>query len=247
MGVDTGSSTVDTQALISVVTVVVDAIVSVLVYFFPVLIMCLFFLTEGALLFQRAEAGLPNNPVLIRLATFGTSVARQFGVRAVVNAITGAGFAILLLLLGVDYAVLWGVLTFFLSYIPYIGIVVAGAPAVILAFAEYGLSRALMVVLALTLVNVSAENLLAPSLMGRGLNVSTTVTFIGFIFWVWLFGAPGAFLAMPLTLLAILLLDSFPETRWLANIAMRSPDAVPTAQVAEKPLSTSPALGKRRK
>jgi predicted PurR-regulated permease PerM len=138
----------------------------------------------------------------------------------------------------VDYAVLWGVLTFFLSYIPYIGIVIAGTPAVILAFAEFGLDRALLVILALAIVNVSAENLVAPALMARGLHISTTLTFIGFMFWLWLLGGPGAFLAMPMTILVLLLLDSFPETQWLARIFMRPiaqpPSRAPTIHPQEQ-------------
>lgn len=240
-GINFGASSFDAQALMSVVTFVINGVVSVLAYLFPAVILCLFLLSEGELLFQRAQESLPNNPILVRLATLGRAVVRQFGVRGIVNAITGAGFTLLLLLLGVDYAVLWGVLTFFLSYIPYIGIVLAGAPAVILAFAEFGIERALLVVLSLAIVNVTAENLLAPYLMGRGLNISTTVTFIGFMFWLWLFGGPGAFLAMPLTILVILLLDSFPETRWLANIAMRLPDAASHTAAAEKPLAAPPS------
>jgi predicted PurR-regulated permease PerM len=194
----------------------------------------LFFIVEGPSIFRRLQRSVPaDNPQIVRLATFGQSVIRQFGLRAIVNAITGAGFALVLTLLGVDYAALWGVLTFFLSYIPYLGIIIAGTPAVILAFAEFGLPRAILVILALAAINLSAENILSPALMGRGLNVSPAVTIVSFMFWTWLLGGPGAFLAMPLTLLVIALLDSFAETRWLASTmilhkADLQPDGGPT-------------------
>jgi AI-2 transport protein TqsA len=55
-------------------------------------------------------------------------------------------------------------------------------------------------------------------LMGRGLSLSPTVLFLGFIFWAWLLGGPGAFLAAPLTIFLVLMLDTFPETRWLAGV-----------------------------
>jgi AI-2 transport protein TqsA len=210
------------DVLITFLGAVIASLVNVAANAVPVILLSLFFITEGGALVQRAMANIPaDNPQLVRLLTFGKSVVRQFGLRGIVNAITGCGFALLLVLLGVDYAALWGVLTFFLSYVPYIGIVIAGTPATILAFAEFGVERALLVIAALVIVNVCAENLLAPSLMGRGLNLSTTVTFVGFMFWLWLLGGPGAFLAMPLTVLVILLLDSYPETRWLARTAMR--------------------------
>jgi AI-2 transport protein TqsA len=52
----------------------------------------------------------------------------------------------------------------------------------------------------------------------RGLNTSPTIVFLPFIFWAWLLGGPGAFLALPISLFAAVMLDIFPETRWLANL-----------------------------
>jgi AI-2 transport protein TqsA len=153
-----------------------------------------------------------------RLTEVGQNVVRQFGLRAIVNLVTGAGVTILLLVLGVDFPLLWGILTFFLSFVPYVGLVLAVAPAVVLALAEFGLSRAVLVIVGVVVINVLAENVLSPMLMGRGLNLSPTVVFLSFILWAWLLGGPGAFLAVPITLFVIVLLDAFPETRWLASL-----------------------------
>jgi AI-2 transport protein TqsA len=105
-----------------------------------------------------------------------------------------------------------------LSFVPYIGLVLAVAPAVVLALAEFGVDRALLVAAGVTVINVLAENLLSPMMMGRGLNLSPTVVFLSFILWAWLLGGPGAFLAVPITLFVAVMFDTFPETRWLASI-----------------------------
>jgi AI-2 transport protein TqsA len=89
---------------------------------------------------------------------------------------------------------------------------------VVLALAEFGLSRALLVIVGVTLINIVAENVLSPMLMGRGLNLSPTVVFLSFILWAWVLGGPGAFLAVPITLFVIGMLETFPETRWLASL-----------------------------
>src|SRR5918995_6999282 len=52
----------------------------------------------------------------------------------------------------------------------------------------------------------------------RGLNISPTIVLLTFILWAWLLGGPGAFLALPITLFVAVMLDIFPETRWLANL-----------------------------
>jgi predicted PurR-regulated permease PerM len=67
-------------------------------------------------------------------------------------------------------------------------------------------------------INVLAENVLSPMIMGRGLNISPTIVFLSFIIWAWLLGGPGAFLALPITLFIAVMFDTFPETRWLASL-----------------------------
>lgn len=186
---------------------------------FLILIIVLFLLAEGPAMMNRLRASTSaDHPQVERLAVFGRSVVRQLGLRAIVNLFTGAGVIVLLLVLRVDFPLMWGILAFFLSFIPWIGLPLAVAPAVVLALAEHGLTSALLVIAGVTVINILAENAVSPMLMGRGLSISPTVLFIGFIFWAWLLGGPGAFLAAPLTIFLILMLETFPETRWLASV-----------------------------
>ncbi len=187
-----------------------------------ILITLLFFLAEGPALYRKLRGNfVADSPEIARVAAFGKGVVTQFFLRIGVNTFTGVAFGLGLAILGVDYAVLWGIVTFFLSFIPYLGITLAAIPAVLLAFAEFGAGRAIIVIIWLIIVNTVAENLVAPAAMGRGLKISTTSTFIGFMFWTWLLGAAGAFLAMPLTIATILILDAYTETRWIAHTLMR--------------------------
>jgi AI-2 transport protein TqsA len=74
-------------------------------------------------------------------------------------------------------------------------------------------------------INILTENVLSPMMMSRGLSISPTIVFLSFVFWAWLLGGPGAFLALPITLFVAVMFDTFPETRWLANlIGISSPD-----------------------
>src|ERR671910_3366861 len=206
-------------ALADALGVVLSGIAGFLSDLFLILAIMVFLLAEAGAMMDRLRASVPkDNPQVARLAVFGQNVVRQFGLRAVVNLVTGAGVTGLLLVLGVDFPLLWGILTFFLSFVPYIGLVLAVAPAVVLALAEFGVTRAALVIAGVTVINVLAENLLSPMMMGRGLNLSPTVVFLSFIVWAWLLGGPGAFLAVPITLFVAVMFDTFPETRWLASI-----------------------------
>ena len=186
---------------------------------FLILLYVLFFLAEGPAMMNRLRSSAgEDHPQVMRLTVFGRNVVRQLGLRAIVNLFTGAGVTVLLLVLRVDFPLMWGILAFFLSFIPWIGLPLAVAPAVVLALAEHGVSSAVLVIVGVIVINVLAENPVSPMLMGRGLSLSPTVLFVGFIFWAWLLGGPGAFLAAPLTIFLVLMLDTFPETHWLASV-----------------------------
>jgi predicted PurR-regulated permease PerM len=232
------------NALTEALGTILSGVAGFLSDLFLILMIMLFLLGEGPAMMGRLRAGAGrDNPHVERLTTVGRSVVRQFGLRAVVNLVTGAGVTVLLFLLGVDFPLLWGILTFFLSFVPYIGLVLAVTPAVVLALAEFGVSRAALVIAGVVVINVLAENVLSPVLMGRGLNISPTIVFLSFIFWAWLLGGPGAFLALPITLFVAVMLDTFPETRWLANIMGVSPEAGAPDDSAPSPPPQDAAAG----
>ena len=223
------------SALAGAVGVVLSGIAGFLSNLFLILMIMLFLLAEGPAIMDRLRAGVSrDHPQVERLTVVGQSVVRQFGLRAILNLVTGAGVTILLFLLGVDFALMWGILTFFLSFVPYIGLVLAVAPAVLLALAEFGWDRALLVIAGVTVINILAENVLSPMMMSRGLNISPTIVFVSFVLWAWLLGGPGAFLALPITLFVAVMFDTFPETRWLANlVGVSGPDPDAAAPGAE--------------
>jgi predicted PurR-regulated permease PerM len=218
------------SALAGAIGAVLGGLADFLSNIFLILLITMFLLAEGPAMMSRLRASAgSNHPQLESMMVFGHSVVRQLGLRAIVNLFTAAGVIILLWVLGVDFPLMWGILTFFLSFIPWIGLPIAVAPAVVLALAEYGIDRALLVILGVVVINVVAENLLSPMLMGRGLSLSPTVLFVGFIFWAWLLGGPGAFLAAPLTIFVALIFQTFPETRWIASLmVVGAPDAETT-------------------
>ena len=223
------------SALTGAIAAVLGGVADFLSNLFLILVIILFLLAEGPAMMNRLRASTgPEHPQVARLTVFGQSVVRQLGLRAIVNLFTAAGVVVLLFVLRVDFPLMWGILTFFLSFIPWIGLPLAVAPAVVLAFAQHGTTNAVLVIAGVIVINIIAENALSPMLMGRGLSISPTVLFIGFLFWAWLLGGPGAFLAAPLTIFLILMLDTFPETRWLANVmGMGAPE--PEAPEPEEP------------
>ena len=172
-----------------------------------------------------------DNPIVSQFARFSKQVQQFFYLRTVNNLVVAAGSAIFLLVMRIDFALLWAVLVFFLSYTPNIGIVVACIPAVALALLQHGVITALVVVVGLTAINYIDDYELTPRLMSQGLGLSQFTVFFSFFIWAYIFGAVGGLLSVPLTLLVKLLLEVSDGTRWLAVLMDDKMPAAPAATV----------------
>src|SRR5215212_8502198 len=215
---------VNADAIVGALGSVLSGLGGFLSDLFLILMITLFLLGEGPVMMERLRASVaPDNPQFARLTVVVRGVIRQLGLRAITNFVIGTGITVLFWVLGVDFPLLWGVLAFFLSFVPYIGLPIAAAPGVLLASAEFGLGRAVLAILGVVVINQLAEYGLDPFLLSRGLQLSPAVVFLSFTLWAWLLGAPGAFLAMPITLLLAAMFDTFPETRWLASLMATRP------------------------
>jgi AI-2 transport protein TqsA len=178
-----------------------------------------------------------QNPIFREYPAVAQSAITYFVIRIRVNLLTAGGLLVVMLLLGVDDAFLWAVGTFFLSFVPYVGLVIALIPPVILAFAESGPAAALIIIIAGAILNVVAENVLEPSMTGKALKLSTWLVFVMFFFTVWLIGPVGSLLAMPITVLLVLVLQGNPNTRWLAALMTRE-DTIPEPDPEASPAAT---------
>ena len=103
-------------------------------------------------------------------------------IKTILSLGTGIFIALWLLVLGVDYPWLWGMLAFFLNFVPNIGSVIAAIPPVLLAFVQFGFPKLMLTALGYVIVNVVIGNIIEPRFMGRGLGLSTLVVFCLFSF-----------------------------------------------------------------
>ena len=181
-----------------------------------------FFLLESPRLLAilRSDA-VQKLPILSQTPQLARTAVQYFSIRTRLNLVTGAGVTVVCALLGVDYPLLWGALAFVLSYIPYIGLFTAMIPPTLLALAESGWLAALIVVISITVLNLTIENVLEPGYTGRRLQLSPTIVFLSFFFWAWLLGPVGALLSMPITVMLLLISNGDERTRWLAQIIGR--------------------------
>ena len=115
-------------------------------------------------------------------------------------------------------------LTFFLGFIPYVGIIIAAIPPVLVAWSKYGIEGAIIMGLFFVIINTVAESIIFPRLTGKGLQMSVYVVFVSLFVWGWVLGPTGFLIGVPLTLIVIRYLENYEETRWLASIMSSTED-----------------------
>jgi predicted PurR-regulated permease PerM len=158
----------------------------------------------------------PDLPAINRLSSLTEDVRKYMSILTLVNFLVGFGDFIFLLILGVEYAALWGLLAWLMGYIPSIGFIIALIPPVLMAYAQFGIEMALVVLVGYILINGGVQNIIQPKIMGQGLKISPVVVFIGLFVWGYLLGGIGAILAVPLTMLVLIIMENFPGTYNLA-------------------------------
>jgi predicted PurR-regulated permease PerM len=162
----------------------------------------------------RMARGDQNTPAW--LAEFSRSIHGYLAIKAAISAVTGVLIYLWLTILGVDYAVLWGLIAFLLNFVPTVGSFIAAVPAVLLALVQLGLGSAGLTLCGFVVVNFLMGSAIEPRWMGKGLNLSPLVVFVSLVFWGWVLGPVGMLLSIPLTIMVKIALGANKGTQWIS-------------------------------
>ncbi|MEM7479582.1 MAG: AI-2E family transporter [Acidobacteriota bacterium] len=220
-------------AVMNGVSLLLGALSGVLGNVFLIFFTVFFLLLEAASLPTKMQAAFGEAGGAQRYFKYFNRAAddlkRYLSLKTAISLLTGTIIALWATLLGVDFALLWGLVAFLLNFIPNIGSILAAVPAVLLAFIQYGLGRALVLTAGYVLVNIAVGNLIEPRIMGKRLGLSTLVVFLSLLFWGWIFGPVGMLLSAPLTLTIKIAMEANPSTRWFAILLGPEIRAEPTS------------------
>jgi predicted PurR-regulated permease PerM len=190
---------------------------NVLTNVFFILLTAVFILIELTGLTSKVTMAMERpQKTLTFLDSFTNTVNRYLTIKTLVSLGTGLCIFVFLHVLGVDFPLLWGVLAFFLNYVPNIGSIIAALPPVLLAYIQLGGVSALITAFGFLVVNVVIGNLIEPRFMGQRLGLSTLVVFLSLVFWGWVLGPVGMLLSVPLTMIVKIALENNEDTRWMA-------------------------------
>jgi len=199
---------------------------SLLTNTFMIVLTLVFILSEAAGFPDKVRAMLGNrNAELHEYGAIMQGVNKYLALKTMTSLATGVLVTVLLKILGVNFAFMWGLVAVLLNFIPTIGSIIAAVPAVLLALVQLGLMSAAWVAGGYLIINVLIGNILEPKIMGSGIGLSALVIFVSMAFWGWVLGPIGMLLSIPLTMTCKIALAGNPETRWLALLLGSNRDA----------------------
>ncbi|MFO7766062.1 MAG: AI-2E family transporter [Pelovirga sp.] len=215
---------------------------NVLTNSFLILLTVIFILFEAAGMPNKLRAALNDaDASLDSYERFVKGVRKYLVIKTLISLVTGLVVTAVLMIIGLDYAMLWGLIAFLLNYVPNIGSIIAAVPAVLLALVQLGPLHAVLVAGFYAAINVIMGNAVEPRLMGKSLGLSTLVVFLSLVFWGWVLGPVGMLLSVPLTMIMKIALEQNPSTRWLAIILGSDVSEQPPADHADTEKAASGA------
>lgn len=148
-----------------------------------------------------------------------TDIETYVWVQTITGLILTTSAVIVMLIVGLDNITFWAILFFLLTFIPNIGITVGSILPSLFALVQFPTYWPALTIFAVTQVTATiVGNLIYPRMQAETQNIDPVVTLLALAFWTVLWGIPGAFLAVPLTLMCMMVFAQFPDTKWVAAL-----------------------------
>ncbi len=207
---------------------------------FVVLVYLVFILLERTSFPNRIRSAF--NPerttqVMETIRQINSSISEYIYVKTFISFLTGLLSGIVLALFNVEFALLWGVLTFLVNFIPYLGAIAAVIFPSLLALVQFqSFPYALAVLTVLTVIQTFLGYWTEPRMTSQRVNLSPLVVILSLAFWGFLWGIVGMILAIPLTVVIKAVLENIEDGKFIAKLlSNEEPSFLQVPTVAEKP------------
>jgi len=188
---------------------------------FIIIIYLIFILIEEFIFTRKLDIIYKNNEqfedIKYIINTMNNSIKRYISVKTFASLLTAVLAYLALLLLGVEFPLLWAFIIFVFNFIPYVGSFVATfLPSVFAVLQFNSLTQFIWVFLSIQFCQTLVANGIEPKIMGRSLNLSPLVVLITLTFWGTIWGVLGMIISVPVTSILVIVLAQFKETRNIA-------------------------------
>jgi predicted PurR-regulated permease PerM len=205
----------------NLVTGVFNSVSTLLGNFTLIIIYVVFFVIEENFFSQKMDAIFSRKrkrqSFVHIISHISAAVNKYFTVKTEMSLLTAVLSYVVMLLLGVDFPVLWAFIIFILNYIPYIGSLAASLLPALFAIFQFGSFWPFVYVLAaVEAIQILVGNYVEPKVMGKSLNLSPLVVIIALSFWGAIWGILGMILSVPIVSVLVIICAQFDSTRTVA-------------------------------
>ena len=172
---------------------------------------------------RRKVEAFDNHEAARVLHAGSTATAEKFRkyllVRTQMSVMTGVLVGFFAWIVGLPFAIEWGVIAFALNYIPFIGPFIATLFPTLLAMTQFDSWQAVLGVFAcLNIIQFVIGSYIEPRVSGNILSISPSVVLFTIFFWTFLWGLFGTFIGVPIALAILSFCGQHPSSRWLADL-----------------------------
>ena len=191
-----------------------------------VMLLVYFFLIYGDNLLRRAVELAPNfrhkRHTVSVVRSIQTEVSRFMLTTSLINGALGIGTAIMLWLLRVPDPLLWGAVATLANFIPYVGAITTTVVLLLVgSIHTQALGPALLPAFCFACLTAFEGNMITPMILGRRMRLSPVAILLWLLLWGWLWGIPGALLAVPMLTSAKLVAEHVRGLEWFAHMVQR--------------------------
>ncbi|GBD86766.1 AI-2 transport protein TqsA [bacterium BMS3Abin03] len=169
--------------------------------FFIVMLFWVFMIMGKTKFEDRLKIALKDSSVDVSktLNSINDQLQSYLLIKTAVSLATGITFTIILYIYGIPFAMIWGFLAFVMNYIPNVGSLIATVFPILIGMLEYGLGlTSISLAAVLVIVQQIFGNMIEPKLLGSKMDLSTVFILLSLVFWGWVWGIVGMFLAVPI-------------------------------------------------
>jgi len=212
----------DMEHAVDAVRAVINVFLGFLTTLLVVSIYLIFMVAEQVTFSERIRRSFGEGrteQVMSVARSINLAIAQYLAVKTFIGLLGGFLSLLVLWVFGVEFFVVWALLIFLLNYVPYIGSIAASAGPILLSFVQFEeLWKGFAVATLLIGIQLVTGQYLEPRMAGKRLNLSPVIIMLALSFWGVLWGIVGMILAVPLTVVAKIILDNIRETRPIATL-----------------------------
>ncbi len=180
-------------------------------------LLMVFILVEQGDLLRKVHHAFPKEGARIArmFSQISARISTYLWIKSILSGVTGLLVYIVARIVGLDFALIWGVLTFLFNFIPSIGSIIISGAVIFMACVQFfpDWNSIIIVAVAITSIQMLVGNILDPRIQGDRLNLSPFLLIVSLIFWGYIWGIVGMFLAVPIMAILQIVCDTVPALK----------------------------------